>query len=47
MAAIHSDNFKRDAVGIAKTGDLTRRQFASDLGIGHSTPGKWVRMFSE
>ena len=26
---------------------LTRRQVASDLGIGHSTLGKWVRAFSE
>ena len=26
---------------------LTRRQVASDLGIGHSTLGKWVRVFSE
>ena len=25
---------------------LTRRQVVSDLGIGHPTPGKWVRAFS-
>ena len=47
MAAIHSDEFKRDTVRIALTSGLTRRQVASDLGIGHSTFGKWVRMFSE
>jgi len=47
MAAIHSDEFKRDAVRIAQTGGLTRRQVASDLGIGHAPPGKWVRVFSE
>ena len=47
MAAIHSDEFKRDAVRIALTSGLTRRQVASDLGVGHSTLGKWVRMFSE
>ena len=47
MAAIHSDEVKRDAVRIAKTSSLTRRQVASDLGIGHSTLGKWVRVFSE
>jgi transposase len=47
MAAIHSDEFKRDAVRIAQTSGLTRRQVASDLGIGHSTLGKWVRVFSE
>ena len=47
MAAIHSDEFKRDAVRIAQTIGLTRRPVASDLGIGHSTLGKWVRVFSE
>ena len=34
MAAIHSDEFKRDAVRIALSSGLTRRQVASDLGIG-------------
>jgi len=33
MATIHSDGFKRDAVRIALTSGLTRRQVASDLGI--------------
>ena len=47
MAAIHSDGFKRDAVRIALTSGLTRRQVASDLGIGLSTLGKWVRAVSE
>ena len=40
MAAIHSDEFKRDAVRIAQTSGLTRRQVASDLGIGLSTLGQ-------
>jgi transposase len=47
MAAIHSEEFKRDAVRIALTSGLTRRQVASDLGIGLSTLGKWVRSVSE
>ena len=47
MTAKHSDEFKRDPVRIAQTSGLTRRQVASDLGIGHSTHGKWVRLFSE
>ena len=47
MAATHSDEFRRDAVRIAQTSGLTRRGLASDLGIGHSTLGKWVRVFSE
>ncbi len=47
MAAIHCDEFKRDAVRIAQTSGLTRRQVASDLGIGNSTLGTWLRVFSE
>lgn len=47
MASIHSDEFKRDAVCIALTSGLTRRQVASDLGVGLSTLGKWVRSVSE
>lgn len=47
MTAIHSDEFKRDAVRIALTSGLTLRQVASDLGIGLSTLDKWVRAFSE
>ena len=33
MAATRRDEFKRDAVRIALTSGLTRRQVASDLGI--------------
>lgn len=47
MAAIHSDEFKRDPVRIALTSGLTRPQVASDLGVGHSTLGRRVRAFSE
>ena len=47
MAAIHSDEFKRDAVRIAQTSGLTRRQVASDLGVGFSTLNKWVKMVSD
>lgn len=47
MAATRSDEFKRDAARIALTSGLTRRQVASDLGIGLSTLGKWVRAVSE
>ena len=44
MAAIHSDEFKRNAVRIATTKGLTPRQVASDLGGGLSTLNKWVKM---
>ena len=47
MAAIHSYEFKRDAVRIATTSGLTRRQVASDLGGGLSTLNKWVKMVSD
>jgi transposase len=47
MAAIHSDEFKRDTVRTAQTSGLPRRQVAFDSGIGHSTLGKWVKVFSE
>jgi transposase-like protein len=47
MASIHSDEFKRDAVRIATTSGLTKRQVASDLGVGLSTLNKWVKMVSD
>ena len=47
MAVIHSDEFKRDAVSIAQTSGLTRRQVASDLGVGLSTLNKWVKMVAD
>ena len=47
MAAIRSEEFKRDVVRIALTSGLIRRQVASDLGVGLSTLGKWIRAISE
>lgn len=44
MAHRHSDDFKHEAVRIALTSGLTRRQVASDLGIGFSTLSKWVKI---
>ena len=46
MAAIHSDEFKRDAVRIVLTSGLTRRQVASGLGIGLSIPGSFGTVFA-
>jgi len=43
MAPKHSEEFKRDAVSIALTNGLTRRQASSDLGVGMSTLNKWVQ----
>lgn len=47
MAAIHSDDFNRDAVRIALSGGLTWCQAASDLGVGLSTLDKWIRAISD
>ena len=44
MAHGHSEEFKRDAVRIALTSGLTRRQVASDLGMGVSTLNKWIKV---
>ena len=44
MANGHSEEFKHDAVRIALTSGLTRRQVASDLGMGVSTLNKWIKV---
>ena len=43
MGRIHNGEFKREAVRIALTSGLKRRQVASDLGVGHSTLAKWIQ----
>ena len=43
MAHRHTAEFKQEAVRIALTSGLTRRQVASDLGIGFSTLSKWIQ----
>ena len=43
MARRHNDEFRLEAVRIALTSGLTRRQVASDLGVGCSTLSKWIR----
>ncbi len=43
MAHRHSDEFRREAVRIALTSGLTRRQVASDLGVGFSTLSRWIQ----
>ena len=47
MARLYSEDFKRDAVGMAQTSGLTRLQLASDLGVGLSTLGKWIRHYGK
>ena len=43
MARGHSDEFKREDVRIALTSGLSRKQVASDLGVGFSTLAKWIQ----
>jgi len=42
MGRTRTDEFRQDAVRIALTSGLTRKQVASDLGIGMSTLNKWI-----
>ena len=47
MAKGYSDEFRRDAVRIALTSGLTRRQVSADLGVGLSPLNKWIISFDE
>jgi len=42
MGLKRTDEFRQDAVRIALTSGLTRKEVASDLGVGLSTLNKWV-----
>jgi Arc/MetJ family transcription regulator len=42
-----TDEFRRDAVRIALTSGLTRKQVADDLGIGMSTRNKWITAYRD
>ena len=42
---VHGEDFKREAVRLALTSGLTRKQIAADLGIGLSTLGKWITIY--
>lgn len=42
MGTKRTDEFRTDAVRIALTSGLTRKQVASDLGVGVSTLNKWI-----
>jgi transposase len=42
MGLKRTDEFRQDAVRIALTSGLTRKQVADDLGVGMSTLNKWV-----
>ena len=42
MGLQRTDEFRQDAVRIALTNGLTRKQVADDLGIGMSALNKWI-----
>jgi transposase len=43
MGTVRTEEFRKDAVQIALTSLLSRRQVADDLGVGLSTLNKWVK----
>ena len=42
MGTVRTEEFRKDAVRIALTSGLTRKQVADDLGVGMSTLNKWI-----
>jgi transposase len=42
MGLKRTEKFRKDAVRIALTSGLTRKQVADDLGIGMSTLNRWI-----
>jgi transposase len=42
MGLKRTDEFRQDAVRIALTSGLTRKEVADDLGLGMSTLNKWI-----
>jgi transposase len=47
MGLKRTDEFRQDAVRIALTSGLTRKQIASDLGVGMSTLNKWITAYRD
>lgn len=43
MGTGRTDEFRKNAVRIALTSGLSRRQIADDLGVGLSTSNKWAK----
>lgn len=42
-----TEEFKREAIRLVQTSGRTVGQVAADLGIGHSTLGKWLTKYRE
>ena len=44
MAKQHTKEFQQEAVRIALSSDLSRKQTAADLGVGLSTLSRWIQI---
>ena len=42
MGTVRTDEFRKDAVRIALTSGLSRKQIAADLGVGMSKLDEWL-----
>ena len=47
MGLKRTGEFRQDAVRIALTSGLTRKQVADDLGVGMSTLNKWITAYRD
>ena len=47
MGLERTDEFRQDAVRIALSSGLTRKQVADDLGVGMSTRNKWITAYRD
>jgi transposase len=45
MGQRHGEDFQREAVRLALSSGLSRKQVAADSGIGLSTLGKWIATY--
>ena len=47
MGLKRTDEFRQDAVRIALSSGLTRKQVADNLGVGMSTLNKWITAYRD
>ena len=47
MGLKRTEEFRQDAVRIALTSGLARKQAADDLGVGMSTLNKWITAYRD
>lgn len=44
MASQHTAEFRQEAVRVALTSGLNRKQVAADFGVGFSTLSRWIQL---